>query len=255
MPPVLAAPPGGRCIAPGWRDPSFVQPNGVPVAQNASWNPICSPWASSSCCTASYSQRFGTLGVGGIYPGFSFDQCPQVKPVSAQCLAFMNAEECFYSCDPYTAPYEDPSSPGSLANVPLCADFCTAWFNACATDFTCSNNWNAWTPDTTTGLYVCPGECRPFGAPAVVNGTTRQPYFTSATDFCQGLYSGSFTVAPASVRSPRCFTASWTGSNNPNNPNGTGTSPGSGARGGPASACAAAALALATVGGFAAALG
>jgi len=253
----LAAPPGGpggRCIAPGWRDPSFVQLNG-PVAQNASWNPVCSPWAASSCCTASYAQALGTRGVAGIYPGFSFNQCPQVRPVSATCLAFHNAEECFYSCDPYTAPYEDPTTPGSIVNVPLCADFCNAWFNACASDFTCSDNWNAWFPNETTGLYTCPGECRPYGAPVVVNGTTRLPYFSSATDFCTRLYTGSFTVAAASVRAPRCFSASWTGSNNPNNPNGTGGTPAAGApAGGSASVCAAAALALAAAGGVAAAL-
>ena len=48
--------------------------------------------------------------------------------------------ECFYRCSPNTAHWEG-LFPSSLNHLPLCSDYCDAWFQACAADMSCAANW------------------------------------------------------------------------------------------------------------------
>ena len=51
-------------------------------------------------------------------------------------------------CSPNVAHYALTSFPSALANLPVCANFCDEWFDACASDLTCAVNW------ITDWLYV-----------------------------------------------------------------------------------------------------
>ena len=66
-----------------------------------------------------------------LYPGFSFDHCSAIKPLSATCSQFLLWEECFYSCDPFAAYFEgkDPTGAytGTFANLPVCSDYADQW--------------------------------------------------------------------------------------------------------------------------------
>ncbi len=45
--------------------------------------------------------------------------------------------------------------PSSLANLPVCREFCDAWFEACADDMTCVKNWiTDW--NNVDGQNLCP---------------------------------------------------------------------------------------------------
>ena len=37
--------------------------------------------------------------------------------------------------------FEIANSPGNVTDVPVCADYCDAWFDACRYDNTCAENW------------------------------------------------------------------------------------------------------------------
>ena len=49
-------------------------------------------------------------------------------------------EECFYQCEPMLV-YFQIGTTGYIKNVPVCADYCNAWFEACKDDLTCVENW------------------------------------------------------------------------------------------------------------------
>lgn len=52
---------------------------------------------------------------------------------------------------------------GNIQNVPICAEYCDAWFDACQDDFTCFENWLE-EYDPSLGITACPDpfECRTF---------------------------------------------------------------------------------------------
>ena len=52
----------------------------------------------------------------------------------------MQDEECFYQCEPMLG-YFQIGTTGHIQNVPVCADYCDAWFDACKDDLTCVENW------------------------------------------------------------------------------------------------------------------
>ena len=52
----------------------------------------------------------------------------------------MQDEECFYQCEPMLG-YFQIGTTGHIQNVPVCADYCDAWFDACRDDLTCVENW------------------------------------------------------------------------------------------------------------------
>jgi folate receptor len=52
---------------------------------------------------------------------------------------------------------------GNIQNVPICAEYCDAWFDACQDDFTCFENWLE-EYDPSLGITTCPASftCRTF---------------------------------------------------------------------------------------------
>jgi folate receptor len=80
--------------------------------------------------------------------------------MSAKCQQFFEWQECFYSCDPWAAYYEDPLNSAALKNLPICSTMCDDWFNACADDYTCVDDWLAFPYDN--GTYYCQQPCKTF---------------------------------------------------------------------------------------------
>lgn len=47
----------------------------------------------------------------------------------------------FCRCSPNVAHWAVLEYDSALANLPLCYEFCDSWFEACADDLTCAENW------------------------------------------------------------------------------------------------------------------
>ena len=70
--------------------------------------------------------------------------------------------ECFYRCSPNTAHWQGPF-PSSLNHLPICSDYCDAWYEACAPDMTCAANWITDWNYTNGNNYCKPGaQCSSF---------------------------------------------------------------------------------------------
>ena len=59
--------------------------------------------------------------------------------------------------------YFQTEADGNVHNVPICMDYCDAWFDACKDDLTCFENWLE-EYDSATTLTICsaPYTCRTF---------------------------------------------------------------------------------------------
>ena len=65
-------------------------------------------------------------------------------------------EECFYQCEPMLGYFKIPGTAGYIQNVPVCADYCDAWFEACKDDLTCVEDWLADFDYAENGNNTCP---------------------------------------------------------------------------------------------------
>ena len=72
-------------------------------------------------------------------------------------------EECFYQCEPMLG-YFQTGMTGHIQNVPVCADYRDAWFEACKDDLTCVENWlRDFTKDVNgTNIYPINSSCVTF---------------------------------------------------------------------------------------------
>ena len=55
-------------------------------------------------------------------------------------MIFQNTE-CFYYCEPILGHFQVPDNPAEIYRVPVCADYCNYWFEACKNDMTCVEHW------------------------------------------------------------------------------------------------------------------
>merc|ERR1712070_193791 len=106
----------------------------------------CHPWKENACCaheTVMTSQKLKE-GYGKEY---HWDRC---GPLSPECERFFVQESCFYECDPNAGLYRkfhpsvyNESNPDhnewQMANMPIKASYCDAWFNACRNDKFCAS--------------------------------------------------------------------------------------------------------------------
>ena len=63
-------------------------------------------------------------------------------------------EECFYQCEPMLG-YFEIGTTGNIQNVPVCASYCDAWFEACKDDLTCAKNWLLDFDKDANGTNIC----------------------------------------------------------------------------------------------------
>ncbi len=136
-------------------NPAFDKPN--PTAADSAFGCNCGAYAAKSCCTSAYTAAL-RLGPGALYTNWSFNQCG--RTMSPQCTRFFQDQECNFGCS-----YPQAAAYSGGTGVPLCKSYADAWFAACANDFTCASNWNAWPNDPAIG-YSCkpPSAGYPFVA-------------------------------------------------------------------------------------------
>ena len=108
-----------------------------------------------------------------------FYQCPNAPTLSAKCRYYLQAQESNYACDPRL------QSSYYVTAIPLCNTYCSDWYDACASDYTCVTNWANWTADT-NGAYSCPA-----GSPC----QTFAQRFVNAEGLCNNLWGGVYTFS------------------------------------------------------------
>lgn len=106
----------------------------------------CHPWKENACCaqqTVMTAQKLKE-GYGAEY---HWDRC---GPLSPECERFFVQEACFYECEPSAGLYRKfhPSvfnksnkdhNEWQMANMPIKASYCDAWFQACRHDKFCAS--------------------------------------------------------------------------------------------------------------------
>ncbi|KAK8746278.1 hypothetical protein OTU49_017341 [Cherax quadricarinatus] len=151
----------------------------------------CSPWQNRSCCTYKTTEQIHN---GDIY-NFNFNHCPDL--MSAQCKSRFVQDLCFYECSPNIAPWivKDTRTwrKERFYNVPLCASDCEAWFNDCAADFTCTDNWSK-NFDWSNGSECTDGECFRNSCPKESKCMTFLEIYGNASNFCETVTSFNFLL-------------------------------------------------------------
>jgi len=128
---------------------------------------MCSAYTGLSCCNSeraqvysSFSFPFPFFQIFDVNLGFSVNRledqaarheplgydlghCDDQKPLSKQCEQFFLEHACYDQCDPYLHQWANPilDSPNIPIGVPVCSDYCDAWFEACKDDLTCADEW------------------------------------------------------------------------------------------------------------------
>ncbi|XP_065828985.1 folate receptor gamma-like [Oscarella lobularis] len=102
---------------------------------SANFTGACATWKSHSCCTTQTAQLIDARGDRDLYD-FHWDDCDTISPA---CEYYLKAESCFYECSPDLGPYS--AGGGKIRHVPICADYCDAWFEACRSIKLCAANW------------------------------------------------------------------------------------------------------------------
>lgn len=97
---------------------------------------VCKKYNDLACCTSDVDE-FVTSGKNR----FNYEQgCGEL---STECAKYFEYFACFEECDPYLVNWYDAIFlfPHRPVGVPLCADFCNNWFEACRFELTCGVNW------------------------------------------------------------------------------------------------------------------
>ncbi|CAH1775940.1 unnamed protein product [Owenia fusiformis] len=140
----------------------------------------CFSWKNKSCCTAEFTQELRANKSVNIY-NFHWDHC---GPISQPCEQFIKDEECFYQCEPELIKYQhpDPDKKRMAHKVPICADYCNQWFDACMYDRTCVSNWQS-DFHYIDEVYKCPNNtiCR-----------TYQDMYRDGRGLCNNMWGQSF---------------------------------------------------------------
>lgn len=163
-----------------------------PTDESASSNyKICLDYQKSSCCTPEFTSELSKSDVTHIDDGISIFNWSHCGGMSTQCEAFFIDIECFYRCSPNLI-YFEGAFQSSLNRVPLCAGYCDSWFNACADDLSCVQNWAFGEYATSyqknkNGVNVTINEC-----PANSTCKTFKDLYTNGEGLCNILWGGSF---------------------------------------------------------------
>jgi len=146
----------------------------------------CAPWRNHSCCE---TQTTIDAHYKGLY-NFDYSHCSVRGYMSEKCKKHFVQDLCFYECSPNIGPWvvsvEQSFRKERFMNVPLCHSDCNSWFQDCANDFTCTDNW-ARNFEWKQRVNHCPvgSSCKTF----------REIYET-AENFCERVWDHSWKVVP-----------------------------------------------------------
>ncbi|XP_050686984.1 folate receptor gamma-like isoform X2 [Eriocheir sinensis] len=147
----------------------------------------CQPWKNRSCCTEELTRD---IHHDNPY-NFNMNHCPG-KTLSDKCRKRFIQDHCFYECSPNIGPWVVAENRSwrkeRYYKVPLCASDCDVWFDSCAEDYTCTNNWARnfeWkTSENGTGkTNFCPKDS---------SCDTFKSVFKDAKTFCETVWDGSW---------------------------------------------------------------
>ncbi|CAG7835357.1 unnamed protein product [Allacma fusca] len=170
----------------------------------------CSPWVNRSCCTEDTAQ----LIHHGVLYNFDWDHCKNVKNMSDECRKHFNWDHCFFECSPNVGPWlvkipDMKTRNESYFEVPLCANECDSWFEACKNDYTCTDNWLKNFEWKKVGrnkkrTNVCPAEstCKTF-----------KEIYQTADNFCERVWDHSWKYTS---NDQPCMKMWFDGPENPN---------------------------------------
>ncbi|KAK8746277.1 hypothetical protein OTU49_017340 [Cherax quadricarinatus] len=143
----------------------------------------CSPWKDRSCCTEETAHKVHN---DNIY-NFNYNHC---RNMSKKCNEHFLQDHCFYECSPNVGPWVVSETrtwrKERFYKVPLCASDCDAWFNDCAEDFTCTDNWSRnfdWLNDT-----GCSSKCLTNFCPKGSECMTFRKIYGNASNFCEKVW-------------------------------------------------------------------
>ncbi|CAK9298735.1 unnamed protein product [Gordionus sp. m RMFG-2023] len=102
----------------------------------------CQIYANQSCCTTEQADEL-MLPIRK-HSGIRWNLCGDMRP---RCNQIMADLECFYECSPfifswYVDNYQDRNFQGDIRKVPICSQFCDAWYEACQNEKTCAHKGN-----------------------------------------------------------------------------------------------------------------
>lgn len=165
-----------------------------PTAEGANYVE-CRPWKEKTCCTADFTAQLNKSNVEVLY-NFSWHHCGNL---SKECERYIKNEECFYSCEPSLIKWH--TSKGGVKGVPICADYCDKWFDACKNDMTCAEDWLE-DFNVTSSQYSCRSnsQCRKFSE-----------LYKDGKGLCNKMWGQSFTYE----KSDNCMVM-WFDGKNPN---------------------------------------
>ncbi|XP_028311362.1 retbindin [Gouania willdenowi] len=132
----------------------------------------CGLYADNSCCKQEHIQELSYIP-SAEHRSDSWDKCGSL---TAQCESFLKRVSCFHRCSPDAGRWPHPQRRSYIQAVPLCHSFCSEWFEACKTDYTCARNW-ARDPRGQN----CTGTCVQY-----------QQMFQHGTDLCETLWGDAF---------------------------------------------------------------
>ena len=169
----------------------------------------CAPWADRSCCTSKTSRNIEEDGTLTLY-NMKWNHC--ARNLSRGCRDWFIKDTCFYECSPNLGPFIVVDKRSKITrkerfiNVPLCANDCDAWFEACKDDLTCSDNWVKNWKWSKQGNQ-CIKECKTF-----------KEYFQDSQNFCNDIFDATFEYTGGKVGKD-CFTLWPNITKNVSNPN------------------------------------
>ncbi|XP_071547555.1 folate receptor beta-like isoform X2 [Panulirus ornatus] len=152
----------------------------------------CTPWKNRSCCTEETTKK---LHESNPY-NFNYDHCPG-KKMSEDCHRHFLQDHCFYECSPNVGPWVVSETRSwrkeRYWKVPLCASDCQIWFNSCANDYTCTDNWSRnfdWI--NSTDKCSSGSKCRTNVCPKGATCQTIREIYGNAQTFCDTVWDNSW---------------------------------------------------------------
>lgn len=174
-----------------------------PSAENDDYK-FCIPWKDLTCCTKQLDSEVDMNNSPKLYND-SWHICGNL---SEHCLKFWKRQECFYQCSPYTYKWQHNTYPDAIQGVPLCANECDDWFDACKNDTICVENVLEDYNKTMNNGKVCPtsNECE----------TYTQKY-GNGKGLCEKMWGNSYKYVKANKEKDNCMVLWFApGTENPN---------------------------------------
>jgi len=181
----------------------------------------CAHYAGNSCCTWKTAILVGAPGGlnAALYGAeWGYERCGLI---SDKCNEYLQHEACFYECDVNVGRYRyhskkdcsENSKTGNawqIANVPIKASFCDAWFEACKDDVLCA------AADATEKATIFDAATLNCGA-SECRRTVAEVWGT-AKNFCENSFaSDGIPAFRYEVNETIALTMLWDGNKNPNN--------------------------------------